>query len=239
MNLDRVTITGADDTTDPKWMAGVTTLYPFVEWGILLSESQEGTPRFPSTAWIENLRQYPELRLSGHLCGKWVRQLMVGNARFQRERQTIANLFPRMQLNFHGDEHPVDVRALGLVIDRWGKDRKLQIILQMDGVNDWILQQLVATGLDVVPLFDTSGGAGIYPANWPAPYGDYSGYAGGLHPDKLVDQMGPIIKAARGSRIWIDVETHIMDAANHPSPLRVVSFLEAAAWYVNPAALKR
>ena len=37
MKLTKVTLTGADDFTDPKRLIEISREYPFVEWGILFS----------------------------------------------------------------------------------------------------------------------------------------------------------------------------------------------------------
>lgn len=100
--LDRVTITGADDSVDVSELSRLTDEFPFVEWGILFSQSKQGTKRYPSWEWIESLVEekrrwlltkedrgamhwnkwrhdgppYPaRFMLSGHLCGQWVRDI--------------------------------------------------------------------------------------------------------------------------------------------------------------------
>ena len=103
MTIDRVTITGADDFTDPKDLVELSEEFPFVEWGILLSASKEGMgPRFPSPKWIEELAQFKDkINLAGHICGSWVRKLAVNidNSVF-KERPEFLEYFPRIQLNF-------------------------------------------------------------------------------------------------------------------------------------------
>ena len=67
-----VTITGADDNTDPNQLAHLSRFYPFVEWGILFSEKRRGLPRYPTLRWIRNLEDLAEgrrLKLAMHLCG--------------------------------------------------------------------------------------------------------------------------------------------------------------------------
>lgn len=51
--LERVTITGADDSTDISQLVELSQEFPFVEWGILVSRRSEGGPRFPSREWID------------------------------------------------------------------------------------------------------------------------------------------------------------------------------------------
>lgn len=210
MILDRVTVTGADDSIEPEHLIGLTQRYPFVEWGILLSRSQEGGPRFPTTAWIERLMlaamRGPTMKLSGHLCGQWVRALCRGSNRFITERPTIAGMFQRVQLNFHGDDHDVDEDAMAVALKDWGRG---EYIVQMDNVNNLLLGSLWFHGISAVPLFDTSGGAGREPNEWPSPVASYCGYAGGLHPDRVDMQYKRIALAAGPSRVWTDIETHV------------------------------
>ena len=77
--IDKVTITGADDSTDIRWMRSVSEKFPFAEWGILVSKSQMGGYRFPSLRWLGRLAQHQsELQTSVHVCGRWVRQICQG-----------------------------------------------------------------------------------------------------------------------------------------------------------------
>ena len=38
MKLTRVTITGADDSVEPRALAELSEAFPFVEWGLLMSK---------------------------------------------------------------------------------------------------------------------------------------------------------------------------------------------------------
>lgn len=65
--------------------------------------------------------------------------------------------------------------------------------------------------MDAVPLFDTSGGAGIVPRVWPIPLASipYHGYAGGLGPETLERELERIAEAAGDTRVWIDMERRV------------------------------
>jgi phosphoribosylanthranilate isomerase len=80
-------------------------------------------------------------------------------------------------------------------------------IYQCDGVNDRWIRELEFGS----PLFDTSGGAGVLPNRWPGAWpGRYCGYAGGLGPDNVVEQLTRIrIAANEGERFWIDMERRV------------------------------
>ena len=238
MKLDRVTITGADSNTDPQWMAKVSESHPFVEWGILLSANEEGkSPRFPTLAWMEKLRDVaktnPEMKLSGHLCGRWVRDLCLGMRTFERERPCIARMFHRVQLNFHAQPHKMALEPFVLALKGWDVG---QYIFQADEVNQSALAAVREQGVDAVPLFDTSGGAGVEPDSWPAPMLPYSGYAGGLHPERLGQQLRRIARVTENSAvpIWIDVETHVRsDDDQRLVPSKVQRFLDACEPFVS------
>ena len=148
------------------------------------------------------------MALSGHLCGQWVRALCRGHNRFEADRPTIYSGFQRIQLNFHAQEHDVDSKAFVMALTAW--DGPEQFIFQFDDVNNKLMAQGDRRRPVVRALFDTSGGRGVYPTTWPSPIGGYSGYAGGLHPEQI-DQQLREIEAAVGVRkeVWVDVETHV------------------------------
>jgi len=50
--ITKVTITGPDDSIDPSELISLNNKYPFVEWGILVSQKHFGANRFPSMEYI-------------------------------------------------------------------------------------------------------------------------------------------------------------------------------------------
>jgi len=234
--IDRVTVTGADDSVLVENLVKVQEEYPFVEWGILLSKSSEGRPRFPSVPWIEILWAVKgKLTLSGHLCGKWVRDICDGANSLYDDRPQFDGLFGRYQLNFHSYLHRIKDEAAflyALVTLRVG-----EVIFQFDDVNNELLHTMRARGINAVPLFDTSGGAGVLPAEWPKALDVYSGYAGGLSPENLNGQMKLISEKCGGGPIWIDAETQLRSKDNSQFDLeRVCDFLDAARPWVKEEA---
>lgn len=205
MNLDRVTITGADDSVRPEDLFNLSEEFPYVEWGILVSAHGMGSPRFPSAQWIKELHaRAATMQLSIHLCGRWLRSLMMGeldpiilelaDARFQR-----------LQLNFHAETLPYR----GAFIDAVKRFGSLQVIFQIDGAGGHTFYDFAKSAINAVPLFDVSHGAGGLPAKWPAPLGPYQGYAGGLAPENLAAQLELISQAAGDVRVWVDMETRV------------------------------
>jgi hypothetical protein len=169
VNIDRVTMTGADDSISPGYLLPTSLKYPSTEWGILFSNSQEGSPRFPSYDWVVDFgRIVVENNLSccAHLCGRWVRE-MVEHGRYSWfvERAELLGMFQRVQINFHASRHRPHPDFFKLLADLGDK----QFIFQMDDVNNPVLERCLELGLNAVPLFDVSGGAGIVPTSWPQP----------------------------------------------------------------------
>lgn len=210
MKLDRVTITGADDSINPSQIVELSKEFPFVEWGILFSNNHQGSNRFPSQKWLESLfdtlKSSPKpIKLCAHLCGKfYVREFISsGIFTFQKSYRELWPYFQRCQLNFHASTHNVSQEAIAKI-----KTLKTDFIVQYDGVNDAAMDAILPNN-PIYPLFDISGGAGIVPSEWPTPIKDYCGYAGGLSPENVLAQVSKIESVVGDSRIWIDMETRV------------------------------
>jgi phosphoribosylanthranilate isomerase len=236
MKINTVTITGADDSIKPKDLLDLSKKYPFVEWGILLSKKSMGCTRFPSEKWMNELRDSQVLKgvnLSGHLCGSWVRDITLGNGfTFMDDMPYIQSMFRRFQLNFHSIVHEVEIEEFLKALKR---RQDVQYIFQLDDVNNTIVDLAKEHGIDCAALFDTSGGIGQLPKTWPAVKENlYCGYAGGLSPDNLLNQLEKISKVCGNDPIWIDVETNVrsMDDTKFDL-LKVIDFLEISKPYIN------
>lgn len=241
--LDRVTITGPDDSIHVKDLVALSCEFPFVEWGILASVNRFGRPRFPSALWIMDVQaikqdQLSSMQLSLHLCGRWVRQLLKGN---NEVPAWLFNGFKRIQLNFHAEQNECQPVPFAHVLQGHYFDNR-QVIFQFDG-SGGNAHMLAAqeNGVDnCVSLFDVSGGAGILPDHWPNPWQmsdpehfAYHGYAGGLGPDNLEVQIPRIFEASKGARIWIDMETRVRSNGDQQFDLaKVRRCLEIAREYV-------
>lgn len=211
--IKTVTITGADDSINPGDLLALSQRYPYVEWGILLSQSSMGEFRYPSRHWLDVLAHFKkdkgkELRLSAHLCGRWVRDLLKGSDVPNQLLPDLWPIFDRVQLNTHGTFHKFNPYGFEKIASL---SPEKQYIFQVDGVNDelatWAKQ---VTSLNIAMLFDKSGGAGVLPGVWPAPVEGFDcGYAGGLGPDNLTVEIPKILGRAGKRLIWIDMETRV------------------------------
>lgn len=223
MPLTRVTITGADDDTDPNELIRLSLRFPFVEWGVLVgSVTHNGhAPRFPSIEWMKGLvelrrhRMYP-VDFSLHVCGAPLRGLSAGDHRslfWLLNRDVTA--FNRVQLNWHGYRQDLETgsnlfksfRDLVGEFQLW----EPEIIFQWDGINECLYSEVLGS-FSVSGLFDRSGGAGIKPEEWPdgknCPVP--CGWAGGLSPDNIREELPQIAACAKPDQsYWIDFETHV------------------------------
>ncbi len=209
--IEQITFTGADDSIHLQDLFELGES-PSIEWGILISKKNYGTYRFPSADFLEKLyrrvndvRFYPTLSL--HVCGQYVRNLLIGNDEVIKDLKHIWDIFPRVQLNFHSREHNYN----DSIFDIFRKYSEKEFIFQYDEVNKKIVEDAMKNNIDNCSiLFDLSGGAGILPEKWNKPFPDIKcGYAGGLSPDNLHEQMDLIEEIVKDTRVWIDMETHI------------------------------
>lgn len=212
------TLTGIDDTVAFEELEGLSREYPFVEWGVLCSQSRQGAGRYPSFAkieeWSNRIQQRGSQHFALHLCGREViREFLAGTGRVMR----MAAGFNRVQINFRYD--PMDLPALRDMLDR---EHARTIITQHNNANQSLWRSLLDKPNHAV-LFDESGGRGKTRNGWPAPLSAASenlpfdaldpicGYAGGLGPASLWTALPQIKDAAHGSSFWINMETSLRD----------------------------
>lgn len=238
MNLTKITVTGADDSISPLDVLALSDKYRFAEFGILLGRSagDAGMPRFPSLKWVDkivNLKYSAmNLNLSAHICGGWVREIMLGEWSLTRTPALglLISEVDRIQLNFHAVSHAVDESRFlnGLAHDLF---ENKQFIFQYDNVNNHFLNIATRSGINAVPLFDLSHGAGVLAESWPSsePFDHGCGYAGGLAPENVAEQLYKIEKVCGEKEIWIDAETKLRSSNDKQFDLaKVEAFLKAA-----------
>jgi hypothetical protein len=240
MTLNCVTITGADDETDPEALQELSARYPFVEWGILIGSHIES--RFPSVDWIHRLAQCRlhsnnAMKLSLHVCGRPLREIASGISHLDRTLGPTLYVFRRVQLNWHGlrmaDSVSENVLKAFFGLDGFGWDPTL--IFQLDGVNDQLFRES-SRRFACVGLLDQSHGAGLLPNEWPSPHSLMAcGWAGGLSPENLKAEIPRIAaKAHKAFNYWIDMETHVRtDDGQRLDLERVNQCLQIAAKFVD------
>lgn len=206
MKIKTVTITGADNNTSIDEMLLISKEFPFVEWGILFSPKKT-RERYPDLKWIAKLvtKSFKEnIQLSAHLCGDHTRQMLVGYDTIQLGKH-IFEPFNRFQLNFNSMNSEVDQGRFFSLLNRLN----LNFILQYNYSNVAICSEAMKSK-NISFLYDSSGGRGTEPAQYMKPIKNhFTGYAGGLSPDNLEDELKKIDDVAGDSEIWIDTESRV------------------------------
>jgi hypothetical protein len=181
-----VTFTGADDQTDVDAMRELAKVYP-VEWGILFNPARQGKDnRFPGEAARTRLVG-SGLRLCAHLCGALSRAIMDGRP---VEIPVDLAMFSRVQIN-HAKPNLARVTRFQNGRPRCIAQTRAGVFPE-DAAIDW--------------LFDTSGGRGREPGEWPPYPGRMVGYSGGIGPENVASVIEQI--AADGP-YWIDMESKV------------------------------
>ena len=252
MRIDRVTMTGADDRTDPLALLDLSRRYPFVEWGILLSERRAGTARYPGPDWVRELlgiSPYQEgARFAAHLCGTTMRRFVEAfSAPVETEQDgwlapfglgiaEYDSFFGRTQVNFDQGREGFDEARLATLIRRWKVRTRGDLITQHNAENTdlWPVLQSADRADGRGPrhqlLMDASGGRGVSPETWPRPIaGVPCGYAGGLGPDTILADLDRIAETVGDGVIWIDMEGRLRDASDRFDLDRVETVLSAVA----------
>ena len=165
-----------------------------------------------------------------HLCG----EALLGFIHGRDEIFDAMQGFSRIQLNLKfGDvEGSYDPAAL---LQRVADNPRWQFIIQYAKDKQGLLPLLKDIPNHAV-LFDESAGRGISPDTWDAPLaGHFCGYAGGLNPDNVAQNLAIIAKVAAGHETWIDMETGVRtnDVFDLAKARRV---LEIASPFARPAA---
>lgn len=215
MKLHTVTITGADDSTNIQHLIDLSLEFPFVEWGILVSKKEEGNYRFPSRDWIDRFGKAVKahnLKVAMHLCGRWSRNFCVGDLDFA-ELPSVANFAQRIQINTWGYNY-ADSRKVKFDWPIEGDRSSKCFIFQWTLLGEMLSNDARGKGYFVSGLFDGSGGQGRLPSlNWPSSrfFPFPMGYAGGLGPDNVAEQLHQIMYNSRESKFdtWIDMEKRV------------------------------
>lgn len=224
MIIDTITFSGADNSIEPAElllnivMWNRNSVQPTIELGILLSAKNMGAPRYPTIEWLDELTKYNSIahvELAGHMCGAWARDMAAGNFTFADSFPQYWAVFKRIQINLKGYDGLV-ANTMFDNLKKYGKNK--QYIIQMDGLHDWILDECLKQKINVAPLFDQSGGEGKTPAKWPTYNNeliDRIGWAGGLGPDNLTEEINKIAETNKeyshgiDNWIWVDMESKI------------------------------
>ena len=245
----RVTFTGLDaglqhSFNDRQTLFRLQKKYPFVEFGVLLSESRQGKERrYPDYTffyWLEEIKDKYNiaLHLSLHLCGSLaVRVLDKGFGELPSAVYRRLHLFRRIQFNIATVDDLPD--RMSLMIDGRAGTTIEEFILQLlpgDGAKH--IWSRVKSNRPVSVLYDASGGTGRVSPFHVHPYGDLfkAGFAGGINADNVVDRFREALSCCTDDDFWIDMESGVRDSLDQFDVRRVVSVIDALAKDAQTAA---
>lgn len=206
------TFTGVDEQTSLSALTEIAEQYPFVEWGVLYSPSRQGEPgRYMSYEKVMDFIMNVDVSMALHICGKGVPNLIDGEPKVVALVEAIRHRRRggRVQLNFNLGRAKFSVEELALCISKYPE---IVFITQSNDANRRVIDGLKDCRNHTV-LFDASGGNGISPGEWPAPLEKLTcGYAGGLGPDNIAEQMDMIDAVTAGEFYCVDMEGKVRDS---------------------------
>jgi hypothetical protein len=219
----RITFTGIDESCPiADLFALLDAGCSRIELGILYSDTRAGAGRYPGASWIRQTARrihsvYGRGHVALHVCGSAVRRLLRGEA--LHPDLSVIGGFERIQLN--GRFTDEEVGAFRKFVWNLNGGR---VITQFDSnpslhtATGTVYERLCSDGIarhTHQVLFDASGGRGVVREEWPAHLGGWAcGYAGGLGPDNLRDELPRIAAAAGAFPYWIDMESKLRDGVD-------------------------
>lgn len=210
MNITKLTFTGIDNASRCENLNALSERYGFIEWGMLYSPSSSGVNcRYPGVGTVQKFIDGLVGNVALHLCGKGVREFSSGSGAGYELARSVIHKGGRVQLNVN----------YGSITNAYKEEIARAISDNSDGI--FILQMndnnVEAMGRfkdlhNYSFLFDSSGGRGESPTHgWPPMpiNGVRCGYAGGLGPENLKNEIETISMVANGYDIWLDMESKI------------------------------
>jgi hypothetical protein len=201
--FDILTLTGLDANVDLDRVEALSQEFPFLEWGVLLTDTGRGVGRYPDLSTVERFAQASvarRARFALHVCKGAVEDVLQG-------RGVVAELaaqFPRVQLN---SVFPKDRLASLRAFVRGCQSQTLIVQHNTANFNVWPVMSDLP---NFAVLFDASKGRGRAPRQWPCAIRQvHCGYAGGLGPQTLGDELPKIARASHEQAAWVDMETHL------------------------------
>lgn len=203
--LSLCTFTGVDGKTDLNRIIKLHEKYQFLEFGVLYTNSPDDKDeRYMSPSIAERVVEY--LSWSGvytalHICGRAVDDFLSG----ENNVLSAASKARRIQLNFKADKCEFSPAAINKIIMARSPTK---IITQHFPSNFSLYQDITAENHQI--LHDLSAGRGIATEFWQKPFPDKpTGYAGGLGPNNIANEIGKISTISGDQNCWIDMESGV------------------------------
>jgi len=193
-----ITLSGADENTPIEPLLYLARFG--AEIGLLYTYSPDGRNRYPSPEWITETVKALGGKAAIHICGMRARQQLYD---CDYVVQAMVAHASRIQVN-----GPLDPTWVCRVCDRYPTHT---IITQHFSRN---LCLLPVDAPNHAILVDGSGARGISPGSWQRPATDKPvGFAGGLGPDNIREELPKIAAIANGhpNGWWVDMEGKLRD----------------------------
>jgi hypothetical protein len=192
-NIERITLTGADERTDVADLATLVKRHPRVEVGLLYTATPEGRHRYVGLEWLSSALPVLRGRAALHVCGRAAREQLIEGLLDGLVAHT-----PRVQVN----------GAMAIDEAERCAARVRTLITQHHDGNAHLLD---VKAPNHCILIDASGGKGKSPAGWShPPTHKVTGFAGGLGPQNLLCELERIGPVAR-PEAWVDMEAKLRD----------------------------
>ena len=240
MFLKNVTITGFDGNTHIPDVVELTKKYPFVEWGILISSTRNGTVKYPDKMFVGELMRYAgskgiNISLSYHLCGRIASDFAKGYFDVDLWRTFVPPTYfaKRIQVNINATKTPCDYEKFAEKINLMMIQNNIPVIIQFNKANELLWYYLVRYEAYPNILFDASGGRGkVIRKFLPPVSGFFCGYAGGLNPDNVVEALEYIDCVINDGVSWVDTESGVRDKNDQLDLNKVDDFLSKCKKWV-------
>lgn len=214
MIIPNITFTGIDETTKKSDLLALSHDYPTIEFGLLHSLNwDEKSNRYPNPKIMESLCD-ERINYSLHLCGRLARRALVNDySELYASMGHTLDYFKRMQLNI-GRIKPKPNYHIS-----YPSNMITQIIIQTSDMANIELYEQLSKNINCAPLFDASGGRGLYtPVSQSIVTYDskYIGFAGGISIDNCIDVMNTLTSHHNtDTTYWIDMETSLRDKSDN------------------------
>ena len=221
LNLLVVGFCGADESVDVELLQMISKRHSWVEWGILFRSDLEGSPRYPSSSWLEQLflakrESGDNMKLAAHLCQNRCLEVLEGDLNFASNLR--ASGFRRFQINAtksNGiilDQERVSIYAVNLV-HAMNFMPDVEWIIQINDETEELYQLLRRhSPKNFSILYDSSCGRGVPLTVLPAPPESADipfGYAGGIGPQNIRQILNSVAEVSGGRSVWIDMESSL------------------------------
>lgn len=243
MNLRYITCSDPREDLQIADVISFLKISPMIEIGVQAAPGTMGWLR-PRNVWFDVLMYYVKtnknpLNVAVHVNYQWCDDMCSGKipgeiAHWMRLRNKSDNKpsIRRWQLNIGDRTEKFDANAVAKLIREHPEN---EFIFPYNECVKNKIDALHKTGAKFLLLYDSSYGYGICPEKWNGPvYEDVPmGYAGGLSPENVVDNLNKISKVVpKNYTTWIDAEGRLMKPGTREFDLgRARAYVQKAlAW---------